>query len=274
MSRRRYISTDVSLDKRLNWLATQHGDFAALLYTWMVPHAGDDGTLNGDLDEFIAAVIPMRREKSREEVQEALFAMCALKLITWDGKTIYFPVESFYRYQTYVKAENRRGHDVPMVPSEECRPTAENAEERRETPQNAASFSVSLSSSLSSSVSPSVTPSGSGGKPPRARKPELVPLTDEERQQLIAKWRQELPHIEDVIDLALEHEAHLKYPTGQFRYVDNWCRKEAERLAERRNGNGTRPNSVQQRPDDEDPIAKRLRLDAERERQPGMPGVR
>lgn len=69
-----------------------------------------------------------------------------------------------------------------------------------------------------------------GAKAPRSRKPVLVPLTDEEREKLIAKWGPKIPNVEDVIALSLEHEAHLKYPTGQYRYVDNWCRREAERF--------------------------------------------
>ena len=46
MSRRRYISTSMSIDKRLNKLAVEAGDFAALLYTWMIPHAADDTTID------------------------------------------------------------------------------------------------------------------------------------------------------------------------------------------------------------------------------------
>ena len=238
MSRRRYISTDMSIDKRLNRLAVEHSDFAALLYTWMVPHAADDATLNGDVDELIVTVIPHRRDKSAADVQSALVAMCSMGLIQWDGETIFFPVEAFYRYQTYISAEKRRiadfaderretpqnaeGSDV-MADSES---TPQNADERRETPQNTASLSLSLSPSLS----PSVTPSGSGANAPRTRKPAFQELTEEEHARLVAKWEKRIPNVEDVIALSLEHENHWKYPTGQFRYVDNWCRREWQSL--------------------------------------------
>lgn len=112
MSRRRYISTDVSIDQRLNRLADEQGDFAALLYSWMIPHATDQATLNGDVEEFMAIVIPMRRDKSQAEVRAALLAMCDLGLISWVDETIYFPTEAFYRYQTYIKVENRRVGDA------------------------------------------------------------------------------------------------------------------------------------------------------------------
>ena len=48
MSRRRYLSTEVSLDTRINRLALEAGDFAALLYTWMIPHAEDDASITAD----------------------------------------------------------------------------------------------------------------------------------------------------------------------------------------------------------------------------------
>jgi len=38
VSRKRSISTDISIDSRINELS----DFAALLYTWMIPHANDN----------------------------------------------------------------------------------------------------------------------------------------------------------------------------------------------------------------------------------------
>jgi hypothetical protein len=43
--RRRYLSTAISLDPTVNKLARTAGDFAALLFTWMIPHADDDGAI-------------------------------------------------------------------------------------------------------------------------------------------------------------------------------------------------------------------------------------
>lgn len=151
MSRRRYISTQVSLDKAVDELAQKHGDFAALLYMWMIPHALDDATITGDLDELMYQVIPRRRDKSLEDVTKAIEAMQELRLIYWDRdeKIIYFPIESFYKYQTYINKKNRRTADHPWFQ----RPTPQNAEERRESPGNAVSLSPSLSPSPSLSLS-------------------------------------------------------------------------------------------------------------------------
>lgn len=273
MSRRRYVSTDVSIDKRLNRLATEHGDFAALLYSWMIPHATDEATLNGDLDEFMATVLPMRRDKSPAEVRAALEAMVAVGLLTaWDGETIYFPTEAFYRYQTYIKVENRRIGDVSMgerpspTNSEERRETpinsaskedagdldstAENAEKRRETPENAVSLSPSVSSPLPLSVS-GAPPNGAG----KRTKPAAVlkPLTDEQRERIGQEYA-DIPHLQDEIDFALQHTAHAK-ATDDNLYLRHWLRQTRANLATRRPGNGTHRESDPQN----DPELQRLR---------------
>lgn len=277
MSRRRYVSTDVSIDKRLNRLATEHGDFAALLYSWMIPHATDEATLNGDLDEFMATVIPMRRDKAPAEVQAAIEAMVAVGLLTaWDGETIYFPTEAFYRYQTYIKVENRRIGDVSMGESasptnaDEQRETpknaegkadapdldstAENAEEQRETPKNAVSLSLSLSPSVSSPLPLSVSgapPNGAG----KRTKPAAVlkPLTAEQRERICQEFA-DIPDLQDEIDFALQHTAHSK-ATDDNLYLRHWLRQTRANLQARRNGNGTHRESDPQN----DPELQRYR---------------
>ena len=295
MSRRRYISTDVSIDKRLNRLASEHGDFAALLYSWMIPHATDEATLNGDLDEFMATVIPMRRDKTAAEVTAALRAMCSVGLIQWDGETIYLPTQAFYRYQTYIKVENRRVGDVAVGErtspenSEQQRGTAdnaegkaasadldsaaENAEERRGTPENAVSLSLSSSVSLPLSSSVSAAPLNGAGK---RQKPATVlkPLTDEQRERIELEFA-DIPHLQDEIAFALQHTAHSK-ATDDNLYLRHWLRKTREQRPERSNGNGgahPRRSTVLEHPDDEDPLAKRLRLDAERRERERQLGV-
>lgn len=148
MSRRRYLSTEISLDKRVNKLAIEYGDFAVMLYTWMIPHAGDDATITGDPEELMFMVIPGRRDKTDKDVSAALQGMHELGLIHWDREQmiIYFPTSSFYKYQTYIKTSNRRNEQV----------TAENSEEnnqQRKTPKNTVSPPLTHSPSLSHSSS-------------------------------------------------------------------------------------------------------------------------
>ncbi len=146
MSRRRFLSTEISLDAKVNRLASEHGDFAVLLYTWLIPHSQDDATLKGTPEEILWAVMPGRRDKTPEDVARALDAMQAVGLLWWDklANTVYFPVESFYKYQTYVKPVNRR--------SEEPRKTLENIEEHCASAENSVSLSPSLSPSLSTTT--------------------------------------------------------------------------------------------------------------------------
>ncbi|WP_339063590.1 DnaD domain protein [Tepidibacillus marianensis] len=165
MSRRRYLSTDISLDKRVNKLATKYGDFAVMLYTWMIPHAGDDAIINADPEELMFMVIPGRRDKNEEDIVSALEGMNELELIYWDrdNNAIYFPTSSFYKYQTYIKQSNRRTVEVeqqePTNNTNEIddeQKTPQNAEEKffaQETAENTVSLSLSpsLSHSLSSS---------------------------------------------------------------------------------------------------------------------------
>lgn len=136
MSRRRYVSSDISLDPAVNRVGVV-SDFAALLYTWMIPHAKDDATISGDPDRILLEVVPGRRDKTASDIIEALEFIEAEGLFEWwdrETMTIYFDPESFYKYQTYIKPCNRR---APL----------DNAEERRKTPKNTASLSLSLSPS-------------------------------------------------------------------------------------------------------------------------------
>jgi hypothetical protein len=152
MSRRRYLSTEISIDTAINRLARTAGDFAVLLYTWMIPHADDDGILHGDAEEIILQVIPGRRDKSLADVTDALRAMQKEGLIEWDeeGRQVVFPYSSFYKYQTYIKPERRRGAEQQNAAkvaqdSVNRQSSSPNAANKRKTPQNVASLKHSLS---------------------------------------------------------------------------------------------------------------------------------
>lgn len=164
MARRRYISTNISTDVKVNTLAEKHGDFAALLYTWMIPHAEDNTTITGCPDELMYKVVPALRSRTRDDIIKALKAMCTLKLIIWDrdNSLIYFPCETFYKYQTYIKQENRITNEEQPKPAEiasdsgKYSTSAENAEEHRKTAENAVSFPPSFPLSLPPSLPPSL----------------------------------------------------------------------------------------------------------------------
>lgn len=145
--RRRYISTDISTDKLVNELARDYGEFAALLYTWMIPHADDDATLTGDPYELRMALIPGFRDRTDEDVAAAVRGMHEVGLLIWDGTQCWFPPEAFYKHQTYI-AETRRRVDQPKRHN-----PPQNAAKRR-TSANSPKSAASLSPSHSLSHSP------------------------------------------------------------------------------------------------------------------------
>lgn len=158
MSRRRYVSTEISIDKQVNRMGMEFGDAPVLLYTWMIPHTGDDGTVTGDPFELLNTVWPGRRDKTEADVVRCLEAMEAFGLVTWDrvAERVYFPAASFYKYQTYIKPGNRRDTEpkreedraMPTF-SDDQRKTPEISEDQRASAQNTASLSLSPSLSLS-----------------------------------------------------------------------------------------------------------------------------
>jgi hypothetical protein len=169
MSRRRYISSAISTDSAVTKLAREHGEFAALLYTWMIPHSEDNGCIKADVDSLMLMVIPGFRWKTEDDVRDALNGMVSLGLIAWDEKRelISFP-KSFYKYQSYISNGRRAKASSDTLDfdassgnaaesaqeTQQDEPSAQNAAEQRKSAQNASSFSSSssvLSSVLSSS---------------------------------------------------------------------------------------------------------------------------
>lgn len=148
MSRRRYISTDISTDIKTAELA-EHGTLPLLLYTWAIPHMDDWGRMTGDARQFKLLVCPALDISSRE-VDEALNHITSVGL--WerydlDGKqVISIDEDNWFKHQSYINKGKRgddSGSNYPKSPK--------NAEERRESPQKAASFSPSPSLSPSPS---------------------------------------------------------------------------------------------------------------------------
>lgn len=133
MARRRYVSTEISIDKEVNKLAIQYGDFAALLFTWMIPHAEDDRTITADPYELLYKVVPGRsKDKTEEDVQEAIAGMIKHKLliVVEDGKKLKFKPKSFYKYQSYIPVSKREDEEEPK-PSKVNPPVESNEMQER-----------------------------------------------------------------------------------------------------------------------------------------------
>lgn len=134
MARRRYISTAISTDTAVCKLAKKYGEFAAMLYTWMIPHAEDDAKLTGNIDELAMLVIPGFRWKTDEEIEYALNGMVECGLVSWDREkeVISFP-ESFFSYQSYITKDRREKQDKKSDDKGQ-RKTPQNAADQRKTP--------------------------------------------------------------------------------------------------------------------------------------------
>ncbi len=207
MSRRRYVSTDISLDPAVNRVS-KRSDFAALLYTWMIPHANDDATITGDPERLMMLVMPGRRDKDPKDIEAALGLLEAEGLFElWSRVTgtIYLWPATFYRYQTYIKPANRRTEAADAV-------------EQRKTPQNTASLSPSHSPSHShspteesvsdadASASQSALLDTTAAVQPDASK------TDEERSDLFAEFWSAWPNRKGSKQLASRRFKALSAP--------------------------------------------------------------
>lgn len=138
MARRRKLSTSISTDAAI----AQLSDFAALFYTWMIPHAEDDCSITGNPSELLFTVAPSRAAlHTPADVEAAIDEMCATKpaLVARHEGRIHFDSESFYRHQSYIP-ETKRADNSALFTT-----PAQNSEEVRESAQKCASLSPSLS---------------------------------------------------------------------------------------------------------------------------------
>lgn len=158
MARRRYVSTEISTDPRVCALAEDYGVFAALLYTWMIPHADDAGALSDDPRKLKLLLIPGLPQTSAD-IAEAVGGMVAIGLIEHDdgAHQLRFPSAAFNRYQSYINKDRRE--------------SARSSADRRTSAQNTASSSLEVSSSSpvksSSPVSDSVAVAAPDSAPSR-----------------------------------------------------------------------------------------------------------
>lgn len=157
MARRRYITTEISVDDRVTELA-EANLLVPLLYTWMIPHAEDDATLRGTPRQITLKVLP-GIPVTTQQVEDALSVMASAGLIEWERElgVIGFPPASFYRYQTNVPTPKRRTaplaeylRQLPELQQVSAyqRASAQNAEEQHTTAQTSASPSPSPSPSV------------------------------------------------------------------------------------------------------------------------------
>lgn len=111
MASRRMIARNIATSRKVNRLS----DFAALLYTWLIPFCDDFGNMEADPLAIKAKVVPMR-VKSVKDVEDALFEIEKAHLIQFylfeDEK--YLHILSFETFQTF-RADRKRQGEYPAI---------------------------------------------------------------------------------------------------------------------------------------------------------------
>lgn len=77
MASGRIIKTQISISEQVNDLSI----YAALLFTWMIPHADDFGRMPGGARKVKALVVPMRDDFTSTKVEECLCEMHRSRLV-------------------------------------------------------------------------------------------------------------------------------------------------------------------------------------------------
>ena len=160
MSRKLYVSTDISIDEALAEISDDD-PVSALLWPWLLVHLDDWGRSSASARRLKGAVAPMFEAVTVEVIERALQAYATKGLIALyevDGHR-YLAVESekWWRYQTHIH-KSKREEDrsaVPAPPPDAFTPSAESREESRSVAGNCASPPPSLPPSPTPSPTPS-----------------------------------------------------------------------------------------------------------------------
>ncbi len=100
MANRRMLSKSICTSIKLSELKT---DQARLLFTWMIPHADDEGRLQGSLKYIKGIVFPMLDHKV-SEVETWLSNLSETGLIHWytvgGGTTLFIEIIDWLKHQT------------------------------------------------------------------------------------------------------------------------------------------------------------------------------
>lgn len=113
MAQRRMISRSISTSQKL----ARVSDFAALLYTWLIPWTDDMGRMDGDKLLIKAKVVPLRA-KSVRKIEDALRELEKTQLILRYkvSHSTYLQVVDFHFHQTF-KNDRGRKAEYPPHPS-------------------------------------------------------------------------------------------------------------------------------------------------------------
>ena len=113
MIQKRLISKTISLSKKISKIS----DFAALLFTWLIPHCDDYGHMDRSAEMVKAIVMPLR-ECSVDSIEAALKEMENNELIVryMVDETPYLEIVKWYDFQEFLKTWRNKVARYPMPP--------------------------------------------------------------------------------------------------------------------------------------------------------------
>ena len=227
MANRRMISKSISISTKVNSIS----DFAALLFTWMVPHADDYGVIDGDEGTVKALVVP-RRKQTEAAVGQALSEMQKIGLIwrySWKGK----PYIQFVNWEEHQEGLHKR--TAPKLPIyQDC---CGNSGNFREIPGNSPLREQNLTEGK-----------GTEGKE-KAKKTfaPSVSLTEEENRKLTEEFG-EAGAADRIKRLSLYKESTGKKYKSDYATILAWARKDEEKggvnRGSKRSGDGGPPEGT------------------------------
>lgn len=141
MSRKVYVSSDISLDETLAEVADVE-PMAALLWPWLLVHLDDWGRGSASIRRLKAQMFPLNRAVTEKVIERALGLYADRRLIALYevGEHRYLAVnpDKWWKYQTHIHKSKRdiEGSAFPAPPEDAF---AENRGESRDSAENRAS---------------------------------------------------------------------------------------------------------------------------------------
>lgn len=114
MAKARMLHKKISVSVQVNKLTLP----ARLLFTWMIPHADDEGKLKGDIEFIKAMVVPMTKWSSKK-IQNYLIEMKNQGLIYhWQENDEWFIEFIKWKEHQYIQKDRFKSSDLPSFHKE------------------------------------------------------------------------------------------------------------------------------------------------------------
>jgi hypothetical protein len=158
VARRRYITSDISLNKQLPTAAEVAGFGAPFCYLMLIPQLDDWARTDGDAEKIKWNVFQRYPMITESVIEEWLGVLSECRLIEWyelkGQKVIQYNQEAFWRIQTYITKDKQQSDKSKHPPlSSDCTKL-----HRREFCANNSNFAIPNNFAPSPSPSPSPSP--------------------------------------------------------------------------------------------------------------------